>query len=245
MKRLRISLLALLVTLPVPVTAREVHMCTVEWAPYYGAELPRNGMFTALTDAAFRAGGHTTTLEFMPWARAMLEVKQGDRDLVLGAYYSDERAKEYIFSDAIYPVDIGLVALKDLGVREFDSLRDLTDYAIGYGRGWATTDEFDNADYLDKVPANSNVLNVRKLYNGRIDMIAMAFDRFRSIANDEGFDIDRAVFLEPVLSRSQMHLMGSRAVDDMPQVIEDFDRGLAQIKSDGTYQTILEEMGYR
>jgi len=76
-------------------------------------------------------------------------------------------------------------------------------------------------------------------------MIAMAFDRFRSIANDEDFDIDRAVFLEPVLSRSQMHLMGSRAVDDMPQVIEDFDRGLVQIKTDGTYQAILEEMGYR
>jgi len=220
-------------------------MCTVEWAPYYGAELPRNGMLTALTDAAFRAGGHTTALEFMPWARAMLEVKQGDRDLVLGAYYSDERAQEYVFSDPIYPVDIGLVALEDLGVRAFDSLRDLTDYSIGYGRGWATTDEFDNADYLDKVPANSNVLNVRKLYNGRIDMIAMAFDRFRSIANDEDFDIDRAVFLEPVLSRSQMHLMGSRAVDDMPQVIEDFDRGLVQIKTDGTYQAILEEMGYR
>lgn len=86
MKRLGIFLLALLVTLPLPLTAREVRMCTVEWAPYYGAELPRNGMLTALTDAAFRAGGHTTALEFMPWARAMLEVKQGDRDLVLGAY---------------------------------------------------------------------------------------------------------------------------------------------------------------
>lgn len=245
MQLLRILSLVLLLTASLSVNAREVRMCTVEWAPYYGSDLPNNGMFTALTRAAFREAGHTAYLEFMPWARAVLEVRQGDRDLVLGAYYSNERAEEFIFSDAIYSVDIGLIALDDLGVKDFDTLRDLTEYEIGYGRGWATTKEFDNADYLNKVPANSNVLNVRKLYNGRIDMIAMAFDRFRSIVREEGLDLDKAVFVQPTLKRSPMHLMASRAVDDIPEVIDDFNRGLEEIRSNGTYQEILKEMGYR
>ena len=228
---------------PLQAKARDLVMCTVPWAPFYGPELQQQGFITALSKAAFSAAGHDAEIQFMPWARAMLEVRQGDRHVLMGAYYTDERAENYIFTDRLYSTRVGLVAMKDLGVTEYDSLRDLQDYTIGYGRGWATTEEFDSAEYLDKEVADNNVLNVRKLYAGRIDMIAMNFDRFRRIADEEGFDPDRAVFLDPALKESGLYMMVSRALADPQALAEDFNAGLRQIRDNGRYDEILGEFG--
>jgi len=221
--------------------ARDLAMATVPWAPFYSPDLERGGFITALSRAAFEVGGHAATIEFMPWARAMLEVEQGDRHVLMGAYYTEERAKTYVASDRLYTTRVGLVALDSLGVTEFDDLRDVQEYTIGYGRGWATTEEFDSAAYLDKEPADNNVLNVRKLYAGRIDMIAMNFDRFRQIAAEEGFDLDKAVFLEPALKESGLYVMVSRALANPQAIVEDFNAGLAQIRSNGRYEEILAD----
>ncbi|WP_175443110.1 substrate-binding periplasmic protein [Halofilum ochraceum] len=223
--------------------ARRVVMCTVPWAPFYDPGLEDDGFISEISRAAFRAAGHEAKLEFMPWARAMLEVRQGDRHVLMGAYYTDERAETYIASDRIYTTSVGLVALKDLDVNSYGELRDLSEYTIGYGRGWATTDEFDNADYLDKEAADNNVLNVRKLYAGRIDMIAMNFDRFSQIAADEGFDPDQAVFLDPPLQSSGLYLMASRAIENPETLIEEFNEGLEAIRENGRYDEIIERFG--
>lgn len=225
--------------------ARQVTMCTLNWEPYYGEELPRNGFFTAIVRAAFERGGHSAKTEFMPWARAMLEVKQGDRDVLLGAYYNEERAETYIASDSIYTDEVGIVAHEDLGITEFDSLRDLSDYTIGYGRGYSVNEEFDTAEYLDKEPEESQVLNLRKLFAGRIDLIAGSFASIRYVAKREGHDVDELVFLEPTLKENTLHIMISRAIDDGDELMADFHDGLSEIRADGTYDRILEEMGYR
>jgi polar amino acid transport system substrate-binding protein len=223
--------------------ARTVEMCSVPWAPFYGPDLQEQGFLTTLARAAFDQAGHEAKMEFMPWARAMLEVKQGDRALVMGAYYSDERAETYRFSDVLYKTKVGLIALESLGVQSYDDLRELSDYTIGYGRGWSTTKEFDNADYLNKEAAKNNVLNVRKLYKERIDMIAMNFDRFNQIVREEGLDPDRAVFLNPPLKTSGLYLMFSEAIDDTDQLVSDFNSGLAQLRESGRYQAILSRYG--
>lgn len=220
-----------------------VRVCTLNWAPFVAEDLPRDGFLNALTRAAFNKVGLSMDMEFMPWARAKLEVKQGDRDMVQAAYYNEKRDKNYIFTDPLYPTEVGLIALQDLGVRSFDSLRELADYEIGLARGFTTSPEFDSADYLNKEPVKNNRLNVRKLYDGRIDMIAMNFDRFMYLARDEGFDPDRAVFLEPKLAEHQLYLMASKATSDGKAIVEQFNKGLEQIKADGTYDRILKEMG--
>lgn len=225
--------------------ARQVTMCTLNWEPYYGEELPRDGFFTAIVRAAFERGGHSTQTEFMPWARAMLEVKQGDRDVLLGAYYNEERAETYIASEAIYTDEVGIVAHEDLGLTEFDTLRDLSDYTIGYGRGYSVNEEFDNAEYLDKEPEESQVLNLRKLFAGRIDLIAGSFASIQYVANEQGHDVDELVFLKPTLKENTLHIMISRAIDDGDRLMADFHEGLSEIREDGTYDDILEEMGYR
>jgi len=224
--------------------ARQITMCTLNWEPYYGADLPRNGFFTELVRTAFERAGHSVNVEFMPWARALLEVKQGDRDVLLGAYYSDERAETYIASDSIYTDKTGLIAQRSLGITSFDSLRELRGYTIGVGRGFAVSEEFDAADYLDKEFAKDQVLNLRKFERGRIDMIAGSFASLRYLAQQEGIDTSNMVALEPALKTNTLHIMISRSIEGGEQLMADFHRGLQEIREDGTFDQILREMGY-
>lgn len=230
-KVLKTGLLVTLLTMMVvpAAQARQVTMCTLNWEPYYGADLPRNGFFTELVRTAFERGGHSVNVEFMPWARALLEVKQGDREVLLGAYYSDERAETYLASETIYTDKVGLIAQKSLGITEFSSLRELSDYTIGYGRGFAVSEEFDSADYLDKEAAKDQILNLRKFERGRIDMIAGSFASLRYLAQQEGIDTSQMVFMEPALKTNTLHIMISRSIPDGEELLADFHRGSHEI----------------
>jgi polar amino acid transport system substrate-binding protein len=86
--------------------------------------------------------------------------------VLLGAYYTDERAKTYMANDPIYTDRVGIVARKGVDIEKFSSLRELEGYTIGYGRGYSINEEFDNAGYLNKIAAKNQVLNLRKFYKG-------------------------------------------------------------------------------
>ena len=228
-----------LLTVGGSVQAREISMLTVEWAPHYGSELPEQGLTTAIVKAAFKAGGHSSEVEFMPWARALKEVEAGNSDVVMGAYHNKEREQSYIFSDPIYFLQLGLIARPGLGVTAYKTLRDLTPYSIGISRGFANSEEFDAASYLDKHVATFPNLNIRKLFRGRIDMAVMNFDLFRYEAKKEGFCISDVEFMEPPLETHGLYLMASRQIADGDKIIQDFNRGLDKIRKNGVFDRIV------
>ena len=220
-------------------SARNISMVTVEWAPHYGADLPENGLTTALVKAAFKAAGHNAEVGFIPWKRALKEVREGLHDVVMGAYYNEDRARIYHMSDPIYSLDLVFIARPGLGIRNYDSLQDLKKYRIGISRGFANSEEFDSADYLDKHIATTPTLNIRKLFRGRIDLAVMNYDLFRYNANREGFCVGNVEFLEPPLDTPYLHIMASREVGDGGEIINDFNNGLKAIKESGEYLRIF------
>ena len=238
-KSIMAAMLSLLIAGACQVQAREISMLTVEWAPHYGSELPEKGLTTAVVKAAFKAGGHSSKVDFIPWPRALKEVEEGKSDIVMGAYHSNEREQKYIFSDPIYFLELGLIARPGLGLSKYNSLRDLTPYSIGISRGFANSDEFDTANYLDKHTATSPNLNIRKLFRGRIDMAVMNFDLFRYEAKKEGFCISDVEFMEPPLQTHGLYLMASRNISDGNRIIQDFNRGLDEIRKNGEFDRIV------
>jgi polar amino acid transport system substrate-binding protein len=238
------SLLAMLLAfvLVPAVQAREISMLTVEWAPHYGSELPEEGLTTAIVKAAFRASGHVSEVDFIPWTRALKEVEEGKADIVMGAYHNQEREQTYIFSDPIYFLQLGLIARPGLGITSYDSLGELAPYSIGISRGFANSEEFDAANYLNKQIASFPNLNIRKLFRGRIDMAVMNFDLFRYEARKEGFCIGDVEFIEPPLETHGLYLMASRNINDGNIVIADFNRGLAKIRQNGEFDRIVNRL---
>jgi polar amino acid transport system substrate-binding protein len=237
-KLIQVAIIALAITSHQAV-ARNVTMVSVEWAPHYGTGLPENGLTTALVKAAFEAGGHDASIEFIPWERALKEVDQGKYDIVMGAYSNSERSAKYHMSDEIYKLELGIIARPGLDLSAYKSLRELSPYTIGVSRGYANSEEFDSASYLNKEVATHPILNIRKLYRGRIDMAVMNLDLFRYNAKKEGFCVSHIEFVRPVLGQNGLHIMGSRNVADGSRIIEDFNRGLEAIKSNGEFDQIV------
>ena len=221
--------------------ARDISIVTVEWEPHFGPNLPQKGKMSALTAAAFKAAGHNPTISFIPWPRAMKEVLEGKSDIVMGAYFSEERAEVYNYSNVVFHIDTGLIVRPglDVGEKTFDAMRELLPYKIGIVRGYANTEEFDAAEYLDKHIASTPNLNIRKLFRGRIDMMVGSFDIFRFNAKKEGFCISDATFVYPPMQRHGLHLLGSKRIPDGDQIIADFNRGLEIIRSNGVFDGIV------
>ncbi|MFC4990954.1 transporter substrate-binding domain-containing protein [Rubritalea tangerina] len=125
-------------------------MVTLNWPPFYGEKLPDGGPLTELATEAFRRAGHTASIEFLPWTRALEEVKKQRADIVLGAYYNHERARHYHYSQPMLKVNVGLVANSEARLTQYSSLRDLTAYRIGVCKNFVNSPAFDNAGYLQK-----------------------------------------------------------------------------------------------
>ncbi len=227
------------------VDAKELSMVTVDWAPYYGSEMEGGGVITVLAQAAFQLKGYKATVTFVPWKRALNKVLLGEKDVLLGAYFTKQRAKDYAFSDPFYDVEVGLVALQSLGVTHYSKLEELKPYTIGVSRGWAYSEEFDTAEYLNKEDATNQIFNIRKLFKNRIDLMAVAFGIFRyEVSKLKTFTLKDVVFIQPPLQTSSLHLMMSLQKPGHEKILEDFNEGLAEIRANGTYDQILEKFGF-
>jgi len=241
-----LALAALAVSLqPQAQDSREITTATLNWEPFYGEDLERNGFFTAITNAAFERAGYAVDNDFIPWARAMKDTHDGYRDVLQGAYYSDERAEEYYVSDVVYEAEVGLVARPEIDIRRYDDMGDLEGYTIAVGRGFAHSDEFDEAEFLDKQPVDDHPeLAVRQLFAGRIDMIAGGIPAILHEVTEQGHRVDDVVVITPPLVVNPLHNMVSHNHPRGEQIIADFNRGLRAIREDGTYDRILVEMGF-
>ncbi|MCP4321673.1 MAG: transporter substrate-binding domain-containing protein [Psychromonas sp.] len=220
-------------------------MVTVDWAPFYGSDMTNYGVITEIVQTAFKRVDIQASIRFIPWKRAMQEVSIGKTDILMGAYYTEERDQTFFYSDAIYEITLGLIALKSLGVNNYKNLKELRPYTIGISRGWANSEEFDEADYLKKEGASNQILNVRKLFKKRVDMISISFGVFRyEVASTSNYKIEDVIFIKPPLNISPIYLITSRSNPNKESVMRAFNMGLTEIKQDGSYDKILRAHGF-
>ena len=244
LKLTRLSILCLLATLSISAQARDISMVTVNWQPYYGDGLDNGGVLTELTQTAFARKGHNSSIEFMPWSRALKLVEEGSNDVIMGAYFNEERNQKYLFSFPFYKVSVGLIARKDSGLSAFNTLDDLRPYRIGVSRGFANSEEFDAADFLNKDVGKNPAINLLKLERNRIDAMAGAFGIFRYEASQAELSLDDFVFVDPPLDENFLYLMVSKNIPDGEQLVRDFNAGMLELLEDGTLKRILRKYGF-
>ncbi len=222
-----------------PARAREVHLTTLVWEPYYGPELHNDGFCGAIAKAAFKRAGHSVTITYLPWARALRDAAAGRFDGVLGGYYTDARNEDFYFSKPIAQARGALIARPEIAIDHYDSMRDLADYKIAVGNDFAHSKAFDAAAYLTKLEVNRVSQMVHMLFKRRVDMVAMSVAVFRHQAKELGYtDVNRMKLVDPPLFRNGLFVLFSRAIDGGKALRDDFNAGLAAIKADGTYRKI-------
>jgi len=248
----------LLVSLTLATTAqaagKSVRLATLAWEPYVGPSLDRNGYVAEIVVEAFQRSGYTTEIVFYPWARAVKTAENGEIDGVFPEYFDESRRENFAFSAPFPGGPVGLYKRKDTDVRypvdpqlnQTEALRGLAGYRIGVVRGYINTQEFDAADFLKKDEVFSDELNIKKLYNRRIDF--MFIDKLVAeylLHNKFPQYEEELEFMEPPLENKLLYIAFSRQTVDYREKLNAFNAGLRQITADGTLARIMERHGFQ
>ena len=236
--------ITLLFAPPALADEKEISLATLNWEPYVGEELEYFGFTSHIITEAFKRVGYRVQYTFLPWARLLKQVAAGKFDAGCAAYYSEERAEIYAFSEPYAHGPVVLYKRKDRDI-SYRTLTDLKPYRIGVARGYVNDAEFDAAEYLHKEVANDNDLNMKKLLAQRLDLIAI--DKFVAqyiIKTSLPQGADALEPLDPPLADHPIHLIFSKKRAGYEQKVQDFNRGLAAITEDGTVDNILQRHGF-
>ncbi len=225
---------------------KTVRVVSLSWPPYYGQYLPDYGLSGKIVAAAFKKQGWDVNFYVRAWVQCLEMLKKGEFEAVPNAYFTEERAQIYHYSDPYLDCPIVFFKKKDQDI-SWKTYEDLKDYRIGVVRGYANPEAFDKADFLTKRVARDPVLNFKKLLLKQVDLIVSEKFVGTHIMNTKLPEHEKGLFepISPPLDTIKLYVLFSKKVPGIQAKIDAFNTGLKQIKNDGTIERIVAEYGFR
>jgi polar amino acid transport system substrate-binding protein len=225
---------------------------TLGWDPaepyqYRNAEGTVEGLDIELARAIFEAAKCDTELSEGRWATLVRRVQRGDIDVLAGALRTPARESFALFSAPYRNETIVLYVRKgDAAVRRSTSLQALLDtgFRLGVREQYAYGDTVDalqeNPQYADHfVGATSAQQNSQRLLDVEIDGFLEDPVAAQVMMRKQG--LQEEIEAHPLTIHSgSVALMFSRATVDEALVAR-IDAALAQLRTSGRYQTILDK----
>ena len=223
---------------------KTIRFVTLNWEPYYGKTLPNNGYCSDIVRSACKRAGYEISIDFVPWKRAVYETKNHYFDALLGLFYSTERAEWLLYSEPFSESEMVLFSLQGREIT-WSTLEDLKPYRIGIEHGYSYSPEFDKADFLQKMSVRKLELNIKKLLEERIDLIAASRKSLLFWVNTHQPEIRRQLRIVPKpISSNKLYVAFPKELPNANAYVKAFNEGLRQIRADQTYAAILENHGF-
>ncbi|PBP84492.1 substrate-binding periplasmic protein [Pseudomonas syringae] len=223
--------------------AEKLRLVADPWPPFTDALLLNGGLATDIVNTALRRAGYTTLYEQVPWARAMLGLSEGRHDVLINAWFSEERTKVGQFSAQYLLNRVRFIKRKEspIGALTHEQLRK---YVIAVVRGYAYTPSFDSDTQLQKVPVQNFSTAIRMLAAERVDLtLEDEYVARYNLAMEPDEVRDRVEFLPGSLSENSLHILVSLKNPHHDKIVADFDREITAMKADGTYDELLRLHG--
>lgn len=245
MKRLFVSALALFLILPGVSHAEKITATGDPWPPFVGPDLPGQGIALKVVRAAFKTQGYEVEMKFLPWGRAISLVRLGKYDVLIASWRTEERSKFLNYSDSYLKNEIKFIKRIDDDF-QFNGLESLSGKTVGtlikYGYG----DDFLNANNFSRRATRKFLQNLILLYKKRIDLTLEDEIVAREIIFREAPELkDKLAFTKNALSSNTLHVTSGLKNPKNEAIISAFNKGLAAIKQDGTYDSIFREHGLK
>ncbi len=219
-----------------------VKLVSSEYPPYFGASLPNGGAVINIVVQAFRHSDYQVQVQYLPWARAINELRDGNFDgMVAIAYNKDEEAK-LAFSTPIHYSQLGFYKQRDRHI-EIKELGDLKSFRIGTVRGFNNPSEF-LAVSPSSFESLDDATNLRKLAIGRLDLVLTdklvgkyllenRLTDMRIALNWQGFQ----------LATNTQHVAFSRKRANFEKKLTALNEGLRIMAQDGSLKELLHQAG--
>ncbi|MFJ3467458.1 substrate-binding periplasmic protein [Pseudomonas sp. NPDC090201] len=213
------------------------------WAPYADVSLLNDGLSTDLIRTALGRAGYTTEYEQVPWARAIHGVGEGRYDVLINAWYSEDREQIGEFSQEYLVNRLRFLKRKESTV-DYQNLTQLHPYSIAVVRSYAYSPAFDNDTNLKKVPVASFSTAVRMLAAGRVELTVEDEYAAKVALGREPAEVrDNVEFLPRSLSENGLFILVSLKTPGHDKIVADFDKAIAAMKADGSYDKLLKLHG--
>ena len=244
MKGSRVCLLLWVLLLPLYGNAAQpLRLVADPWPPFNDQTLLNNGVASDLVTTALNRAGYTTSYVQVPWERAVRGLQQDTYDVLINAWYTDERAVFGHYSQPYLINRIRFLQRKGSQIK-FTQLPDLYPYSIAVVRGYAYSSEFDQDSRLSKVGVVGFEVGARMLQARRVqltleDELVARFHLSRSLAGIR----DQLEFLPQPLSENGLHILISRKHPQHRQIADDFNKAIEDMRADGSYAQIFQRHG--
>ena len=228
--------------------AETIRITTGEFSPWASASLIHNGFTSHVISEAFKLEGYEVEFTFYPWKRAFESARSGEQFHATSYWYpSEERAKDFHYSDPIQVDATVFFHIKDNPPPDWKSLDDLKGRRIGATGGFTYTKEFWDAaksKHLDIEEANSDELNFRKLLKGRIDLFPsnpLVGQKILIEAFEKRAANSVTYHQKPLISPTG-HLLFSKKHAKAEELVTAFNRGLTRLRQSERYTLFQSEL---
>jgi polar amino acid transport system substrate-binding protein len=239
----RASALIVLLLLTQGAAAEKLRLVADAWPPFTDATLVNGGLATDIVTTALARAGFASDFEQVPWARALLGIGEGRYDVLVNAWYTNDRTKLGQFSGEYLLNRVRFLKRKDAPI-EYNNLQQLHTYPIAIVRGYAYSPEFDDDASLQKVPVHNFSMAVRMVAADRVKLTLEDEYVARYYLARESSKVRNAVeFLPKPLSENSLHILVSLKNPRHEQIVAGFDREIAEMKADGSYERLMKQHG--
>lgn len=153
-----------------PLQAQTATLAYVDFPPYeYIKDNRPAGVLVQIVQTIFQRANIPVELVFYPFRRAFEETKEGKITGLFNFYKTEERLKDFDYSDPILSNPLVLFVPKESALQFNGSLNDLKGKTIGAMLGYTYGTAFDNATTFSIDQATSHEINFNKLVSNRID----------------------------------------------------------------------------
>ncbi|MFW5891705.1 MAG: hypothetical protein ACOCUI_05750, partial [bacterium] len=161
---------------------KRIWITTLNWSPYVGSELCKQGWVQQLTIALLSANDYEIKSTFYPWARTIKVAEEGTANILYPEYYIEDTAPSDVFegtkrvehlaiSRKIPGGPIAFMKRKGDNINFDGNLEKLKGEKIGVVRGYQNTPEFDalmDKEFFDITEVPDDLTNAKILSGGRV-----------------------------------------------------------------------------
>ena len=235
-----LPMLALLILLAQPAQAEpQLRMATLEYPPYSSEHLPDGGSIVALTRRAFAVRGHSLQIDFMPWARVRMGLRNSSYQGALALWPQEVKEEGLLASRPLFYSELGLFVRNDHPL-PFNQLQELRGQTLGIVRGYGYPQHILEAG-LSLEEAVDAISNLRKLKARRFDMVLLEHIVGNHLINNDEQLRGTLRWHGNVLERIPLLVGFVPPKAGEPDWSKVFEQGLRDLHSSGEYMQILRE----